>query len=91
VPFFYTSGEQIKKGDRITYHGEPGEIEFVADKIVGDAAIDWHVREQGGGVMIVAPKVFGRLFVHETDDEEDLILIARKEPTEEPPKPETSH
>jgi len=63
----------------VTYHGEPGEIEFVADKITGDAAIDWHVTEQGGGVMIIAPKVFGSVFVHDTKNDEDLILVARKD------------
>ena len=79
MPFHYQSGEEIKAGDRVTYHGEPGEIEFVADKIVGDAAIDWHVTEQGGGVMIIESKYFGRVFVHDTKNDEDLILIARKE------------
>jgi hypothetical protein len=81
LPFFYQSGEQIKQGDRVTYHGEPGEIQFVGDKIVGDAAIDWHVTEQGGGVMIIEPKVFGHVFVHDTANEEDLILIAKKSAT----------
>jgi hypothetical protein len=81
LPFFYQSGEQIEKGDRVTYHGEPGEIEFVTDKIVGDPAMDWHVREQGGGAVIIAPKHFGRVFVHDTENDEDLILIARQEAT----------
>jgi hypothetical protein len=80
LPFFYQSGEQIKQGDRITYHGEPGEIEFVADKVAGDNAIDWYVTEQGGGVMIIA-RDFGRVFIHDTKNDEDLILIARKEAT----------
>lgn len=64
--FSYQSGEKIRKGDRVTYHGEPGEIEFVADKLVGDAEIDWYMNEHGGGVMIIAPKFFGRVFVHDT-------------------------
>jgi hypothetical protein len=81
LPFFYQSGEQIQKGDRVTYHGEPGEIEFVADKIVGDGATDWYVTEQGGGAMIIEPKFFGSVFVHDTENDEDLILIARKEST----------
>ncbi|MGD0758483.1 MAG: hypothetical protein ABR921_06240 [Candidatus Sulfotelmatobacter sp.] len=81
MPFFYQSGEQIEKGDRVTYHGEPGEIDFVADKIVGDSAFDWYVTEQGGGVMIIEPKVFGRVFVHDTENDEDLILIARQKST----------
>jgi hypothetical protein len=80
LPFFYQSGGQIKPGDRITYHGEPGEIEFVADKLVGDTALDWYVTEQGGGVMIIAEN-FGHVFVHDTKNDEDLILIARREAT----------
>ena len=31
MPFFYSSGEEIAKGDRVLLHGEPGEIELVAD------------------------------------------------------------
>ena len=37
----YQSGEEIRKGDRVLFHGEPGEIEFVAEKLVGDPAVDW--------------------------------------------------
>ncbi len=77
MPFFHQSGEEVKKGHRVTYHGEPGLIEFVAEEIVSDGEIDWHVRENGGGVMIVEPKNFGRVSVHDTEKDEDLILIAR--------------
>ena len=31
--------------------------------------------------MIIEPEVLGRLFVHDTQNEEDLILIARQEET----------
>jgi hypothetical protein len=79
LPFFYQSGDQIKQGDRITYHGESGEIEFVVDTIAGDSALDWYVTEYGGGVMIVEAKVFGKVFIHDTENEEDLILIARQD------------
>jgi hypothetical protein len=46
-----------KARDRITFHGEPGEVEFAAQEIVGDSAMDWFVLEYGGGVMIVAEKL----------------------------------
>jgi hypothetical protein len=36
LPFTYQSGEEIKKGDRVLFHGEQGEIEFVVD---GSSAI----------------------------------------------------
>ncbi len=77
MPFFYQAGEEMKKGDRVTYHGEPGEIEFAAEKVVGESEIDCYVREHGAGVMIVEPKNFGRVFVHDTENDEDLIFIAR--------------
>ena len=65
------------KGDRVMLHGEPGEIEFVADKLVGDPAMGWYVQELGGGVMVIEPKVFGRVFLRETEVAEDLVLVAR--------------
>jgi hypothetical protein len=90
LPFFYQSGEKIcgrfpcvlsnKARDRIAYHGEPGEIEFVAHKIVGDSAMDWFVLEYSGGVKIVAEK-FGPVFVHDPENEEDLTLVASQEAT----------
>jgi hypothetical protein len=30
MPFTYQSGEEIQRGDRVLFHDEPGEIEFVA-------------------------------------------------------------
>jgi len=76
VPFFYWSGEQVKPGDRVRLHGEPGEIEFVADPM--DDPDDWYVKQYGGGVMIVEPKVFGRLFINSPVSQyEDLEFVAR--------------
>jgi hypothetical protein len=77
VSFKYQSGEGIKKGDRVMFHGEPAEIEFVVDKLVGDPSMDWYVQERGGGVMVLEPKVFGSVFLHETQDLEDLVFLAR--------------
>ena len=31
MPTFYSSGEEVRKGDRVLVHGEAGEIEFIAD------------------------------------------------------------
>ena len=76
MPFFYWSGEQVKPGDRVRLHGEPGEIEFVADPM--DDPDDWYVKQYGGGVMIVEPKVFGRLFINSPVSQyEDLEFVAR--------------
>ena len=65
MPFFYQSGEQIKRGDRVRLHGELGEIELVADPC-------------GGGVMVVEPRVFGRLFVPAPVSQyDDLEFVSR--------------
>jgi hypothetical protein len=77
VPFRYQSGAEIKKGDRVIFHGEPGEIEFVADPLVNDPETEWYVQEYGGGAMVVEPKVFGRAFLSNTEDEQDLIFVLR--------------
>jgi hypothetical protein len=76
--FKYQSGEEIMQGDQVTFHGEPGEIEFVAEQLVGDPAMDWYVQELGGGVMILNPKVSGRTFMHDTEEAEDLVFVSRK-------------
>ena len=75
MPFMYKSGEEIKQGDRGMFHGEPGEIEFVADP---HPETDWFVQEYRGGVMIVEPKHFGRAFLTQTDDAVDLIFVSRR-------------
>jgi hypothetical protein len=77
VPFFYCSGEQIEQGDRVLLHGEPGEIDFVADP--ARDPLDWYVTKCGGGVMIVEPKVFGSLFVPDPQEYEDLEFVSRRE------------
>lgn len=73
----YQSGEQIRKGDKVLFHGEAGEIELVVDKLVGDPAIDWYMNEQGPGVLILEPKSFGRVFIRDTENTEDLQFVAR--------------
>jgi hypothetical protein len=76
VPFFYQSGEEIKIADRVRLHGESGEIEFVADSV--DDVNGWYVEKYGGGVMVVEPKVFGRLFISApVSDYDGLEFVAR--------------
>ena len=76
MPLFYQSGEEVRKGDRLSYCGEPGEIEVIAGQLTGDAEVDWFVNEVGRGVLVREPKVFGRVFV-DSKDNEDLVLVAR--------------
>ena len=76
MPFFYQSGEEIKLGDRVLIHGEPEEIEVVADPVHDPN--DWYVTEYGDGVMIVEPKVFGRLFIQAPVSQDDhLEFVSR--------------
>jgi hypothetical protein len=74
----YQSGVEIRRGDRVLLHGEPGEIELVASG-PGDPESDWYVQEFGGGVMVLEPKVFGRLFIaaDQLEETEDLEFVAR--------------
>jgi hypothetical protein len=72
----YLSGDEIRSGDRVLYHGESGFVEFVAK--AGDPETRWYVETFGGGCMIVA-QGFGRVFVSQPD--EDLELVGRDVPT----------
>ena len=72
----YQSGEAIQKGDHIRYHGEIGVVEFVAERITGDAALDWYVQEFGSGVMLLV-NPFGRVFISDLPNDEDLAFVAR--------------
>jgi hypothetical protein len=77
----YQSGQEVSAGDRVIYHGEPGEIEFVVSEAVGDPALDWYFNELGGGFMVLA-KPFGRVFIPGTqvDEDEDLVFVSRGGP-----------
>lgn len=57
----YESEIEIRKGDCVLLHDEPGEIEFVAAE-PGDAETDRYVR-QYGGVMVAEPKLFSHAFL----------------------------
>ncbi len=77
----YQSGEEIQKGDRVSYHGEEGEIELVADTESPELMPEeqWYVEEFGGGVLIREPKVFGRVFIPaaQIGEDEDLVFVSR--------------
>jgi hypothetical protein len=79
VPLTYQSGQEIKKGDRVLYFEEPGEIEFVADPLIRDDETTWFVEEHGVGVMINEPKHFGHVFIGKPEDDCELIFVSRQE------------
>ena len=57
-------------------HGEPGEIELVADP--AESSDDWLVKERRGGIMVLELKVFGRLFISEPETDEHLTFVSRQ-------------
>ena len=77
----YLSGEEIRKGDRVRFHGEPGQIEFVAID-ANDPELGCYVQEYGGGVMILE-NVSGRTFIpiNQIANDEDLEFVARSAAT----------
>jgi hypothetical protein len=76
--FHYQTGEEIKKDDRILFHGQPGHIEMVVVEVLGEPENDWHLSEHGGGIMILED-VLGRSFIpaEQIADLEDLEFVAR--------------
>ena len=77
--FTYRSGEDVRPGDRVLVHGEPGEVELIADPLntsLSDAD-RWYVAEFGGGVMIRNPKALGRVFYSSPETEDHVEFIAR--------------
>jgi hypothetical protein len=73
---------EIKKGDQVRFHGEPGEIEFVVSDDC-DPETRWYWQEFGGGVMVREPKYFRSAFLDadSVKDTEDLEFVARADPT----------
>jgi len=73
----YQSGADILTGDRVTYGGNAVTIELVVERLTGDPEQDWLFETNGAGMMVVEPKVFGRVYLHDPHDEEDLLFVAR--------------
>jgi hypothetical protein len=74
----YRSGEEIRKCDRVLFHGNPAQVELVAlDPNDPDHA--WYVQEFGGGVMILDAMVSGRNFIatDKLSGYEDLQFVSR--------------
>ena len=76
----YRSGEEICKGDRVRFHGNPAEIELVScDPDDPDPQVAWHMKQFGGGVLILDPLVSGRTFIRadSLEEYEDLEFVSR--------------
>jgi hypothetical protein len=74
----YQSGEEIKQGDHVLFHGNPAEVELVACD-PNDPEAAWYIKEFGGGVLILDPTVSGRTFIPKADlgEYEDLEFVSR--------------
>jgi hypothetical protein len=74
----YRPGEEIRRGDRVLFHGNPAQVELVACD-PNDSEAAWHIKEFGGGVLILDPMVSGRSFIpaDQLDEYEDLEFVSR--------------
>jgi hypothetical protein len=76
----YRSGEEIMKGDRVLFHRNLAVVEKVSsDRDSSDPETQWHVKEFGGGVLILDPMVSGRTFLPASSvkEYEDLEFVER--------------
>lgn len=74
----YRSGEPIRKGDRVLFHGNPAEIKLVSINPENPEEV-WHVKEFGGGVLILDPMISGHTFIpmSQIAECEDLVFMSR--------------
>jgi hypothetical protein len=78
----YRSGEEIKKGDRVLFHGNLAEVQLVScDPNDPDPEVVWYIKEYGSGVLISVPIVSVRAFIpkDQLDEYEDLVFVSRKQ------------
>jgi hypothetical protein len=83
----YRTGEEIRRGDHVLFHGKAAQIEAVATPSFCDPdnpETAWHVREFGGGVLVSDPLVSGHSFIRAESipDYEDLEFVRRAEPSQ---------
>ena len=75
----YQTGEEIQRGDRVTYGGNQGVVELVVEASTGEPEEDWLFETHGAGIMVAEPKVFGRVYWNAPQEEEDLHFVGRAE------------
>ncbi len=79
----YQSGEEIRRGDRVLFHREPAEVEFVVNELTGDEGFDGYMFEYGGGVVIREANDPNTVFIdtESLPDTEDLEFVSRASAT----------
>ena len=80
MPIKYASGELVKPGDHVRYHGEAGEVEFVVESASPVAESAWYLEKLGPGAMLRVPEVFGAVYVSDTAEDELLEFVSRAAP-----------
>jgi hypothetical protein len=75
----YQTGEEIHRGDRVKYGGNAGVIELVVEALTGEPEEDWLLETNGAGIMVAEPKVFGRVYLRDPHEDEDLLFVDRAE------------
>lgn len=80
MPFTYWTGEEVRRGDAVSYCGEPGHVEFIVTHRVGDPAMDWYVETFSGGGFMITCAGFGRVFLTRSDEDLDLVSRAGSPP-----------
>jgi hypothetical protein len=59
--------------------GNAGVIELVVEALTREPEEDWLFETNGAGIMVAEPKVFGRVYLHDPHEEEDLLFVGRAE------------
>jgi len=75
-PVTYASGEEIRARDVVTYFGNPGQVEFVADPRDPRPETRWYIEEFGGGAMVLDSKI-GQVFLSPERDLAMLVFVSR--------------
>jgi len=74
----YPSGDEVRQGDQITYHGEPGTISFIITAKSSDPAMDWYMEQFPEGGCMASVENMGSVFLANCQTDEDLKFIARR-------------
>lgn len=75
----YRSGEEVRRGDCVKFHGNPGKVQFIVTELTGGPSMDWYLDEFPGGGFMIAAEGFGNVFVGPEDIDDDLEFVLRAE------------
>jgi hypothetical protein len=76
----YQSGEDVRRGDKVTFGGKAATVELVVVGSNGDPENDWQFETNGPGVLVVEAEpatLFGRMYMRNPEIKNDLLLVAR--------------